>query len=709
MAANIKISSDAKQFQQEMQKITQDLKVMSSELGVATTKAELFGSEQDKLGAKSKELSNSIKGQNTILGLQKQTISALTGDIQKYKDRNTELSKSIAEVESKLKKSIKSTGEDSKETKQLQQELSKIQKEYQSNEKAIERSNKQMDTYKIKMNESEKAILKSKKALEETDKKLSSMKWDDASKKLEGFGNKAKQIGGDLTKKVTLPIIAVAGASVKLASDMSESMNKVDVAFGNNSNEVKNWSNATLNNFGLAKGTALDLAAGYGDMATSMGFTTGEASKMGRELVGRAADLSSFKNISIDVAKTALNGVFSGETESLKQLGVVMTQANLQEFAYSKGINKKIQDMTQAEQVQLRYNYVMEKTKNAQGDFAKTSDGVANSSRVTKESVKELGAEFGQNLLPMVAAVLKPLNAMLKSFTQMSPAGQKIVIAILALTAIIPPLIFVAGSLAIAMSAVTLPMIGIGLLIGAIVIAGALLVANWDKIKAKAHELAESIGKKWDNIKMSTENSMKAMRKAIDEHGGGIKGAMGVFADGCKVAWNTAFNEMDKASSGKLSRIVNSTKEKLAEIKGFFANLHLPEIHFPDVKLPHIPLPHFSVNGKLDLLNIPPRVPDLDVNWYAKGGIFNSPSIIGVGEAGAEGIIPLKALWSELGKNFDKLEQRLSGNKQTVIHTQNDIYLDGEKVGSTVTRKVIDNISREQRSRSIGKGGLGFV
>lgn len=93
MGASIKISSDAKQFQQEMQKVTQDLKVMSSELSVASTKAQLFGSEQDKLSARSKELNNTIKGQNTILGLQKQSIQALTNDIQKYKDRNTELKK----------------------------------------------------------------------------------------------------------------------------------------------------------------------------------------------------------------------------------------------------------------------------------------------------------------------------------------------------------------------------------------------------------------------------------------------------------------------------------------------------------------------------------------------------------------------------------------------------------------------------------------
>lgn len=760
MGANIKITSDSKQFQDQMKQLTQDLKVMSSELDVATTKAELFGSEQDKLGTKGKELSNSIKGQNAILNLQKQTITALASDIQKYKDRNTELSRSIADVETKLKESIKSTGEDSKETKQLQQELSKLQKEYQANEKAIDKSNKQIDTYKIKMNETEKAILQSKKALEETDKKLASMKWDKASKNLESFGNKAKEIGEGLTTKVTLPIVAAGGASVKLASDMTESLNKVDVAFNSNAREIKKWSDTTLNNFGLAKGTALDMASSYGDMATSMGFTTNQAAKMSEQLVGRAADLSSFKNISIDVANTALTSIFSGETESLKKLGVVMTQTNLQEYAASKGIKTKVQDMSQAEQVQLRYNYVMEKTKNAQGDFARTSDGVANSSRVTMESVKQLGAEFGQNLLPIIASILKPLNEMLKGLSKLSPEQQKIVIGVGAVLASIGPVLILIGKMSLGLSTITGLFTStaggataaggavtglanpIGLIVAAIAAVIAAIVYLWNtnsdfrnavialgnnlkdfiiallnlikSVWGGCFEDIKAVAKTaWDFISIVFITAVKIIGDIFKIFTALLKGDWSGVWNGMKAllsdVWEGIKNILSSgirfivtavSAIGEIifapfrwakDKVVNIVSDMINSVVGFFKRLKLPSI---GVKV--------KWGGPGDAI----PYPSFDIKWNAQGGILNKATIfgsmgntlLGGGEAGAEGIIPLKELWNELSKNFDKLEERL-GNKQQDIYITNITTLDGKEIA----RETAPYVSNRLALNSIGR------
>ena len=187
-------------------------------------------------------------------------------------------------------------------------------------------------------------------------------KMQSTEKKVKAFGKNMEGIGNTLTKFVTVPVLGAATASFKLASDLSESLNKVNVAFGKNAKEVEDWSKTTLKSFGISQGSALDMAALFGDMSTSMGLSTDMSAKMSKSLVGLAGDLASFKNIGIDQAQTALAGIFTGETESLKQLGIVMTQANLQQFAYSQGIQKNIQDMTQAEQVQLRYAYVMANT-----------------------------------------------------------------------------------------------------------------------------------------------------------------------------------------------------------------------------------------------------------------------------------------------------------------------------------------------------------
>lgn len=323
---------------------------------------------------------------------------------------------------------------------------------------------------------------------------------EDSTKQIAAVGDKMKSIGQSMSTFVTLPILAGAGAAVKLASDMNESINKVDVAFKGSSDKVKSWSDTTLKSFGIARGTALDMAATFGDMATSMGLNTGQASDMSMKLVGLAGDLASFKNISIDVANTALNGVFTGETESLKQLGIVMTQANLQEFAYSQGIKTKVQDMTQAEQVQLRYNYILANTTNAQGDFNRTSAGTANQTRMFGESLKELGATMGTKILPIITPIITKINEWLQKFAQMSPETQKVILIIAGLAAAIGPLLIVIGSIAAA-----LPLLGtafavitgpIGLVIAAIaaVIAiGVLLYKNWDEIKAKVATVWQSI------------------------------------------------------------------------------------------------------------------------------------------------------------------------------------------------------------------------
>ena len=196
-----------------------------------------------------------------------------------------------------------------------------------------------------------------------------------AAREVKAAGKEIEAAGKGLTLGLTVPILAAGAAAFKLSSDYEEALNKVNVAFGDSANNVTAWSKTTLKQFGIARGTAFDMAALYGDMATSMEIPQAAAAEMSKSLVGLAGDLSSFKNIGIDQANTALAGIFTGETESLKKLGIVMTQTNLEAFAMSKGIGKSVKDMSEAEKVALRYGYVMEKSSNALGDFARTGGG----------------------------------------------------------------------------------------------------------------------------------------------------------------------------------------------------------------------------------------------------------------------------------------------------------------------------------------------
>ena len=265
--------------------------------------------------------------------------------------------------------------------------------------------------------------------------------------KLKKVGEKMSKIGKSMTTYLTLPLAAIAGASIKMASDFEESLNKVDVAFKNSSKEVRKFAETTLDTFGIAEGTALDMAALFGDMATSMGVPTDKAADLSTAMVGLAGDLSSFKNINIKEVTTALNGVFTGETESLKRLGIVMTQTNLKQFALSKGMSDNIEVMTQAQKVQLRYAYILEKTKNAQGDFARTSDGSANQMRIFSESVKELSVAFGEILLPYFTKAITYVNKVVKGFVNLSPATKKIIVVVAGLVAVMGPLLIGLGFL----------------------------------------------------------------------------------------------------------------------------------------------------------------------------------------------------------------------------------------------------------------------
>lgn len=269
-----------------------------------------------------------------------------------------------------------------------------------------------------------------------------------AERSLQAFGDKAKSIGKTLSLTVTAPIVAAGGYAIKMASDFQESLNKVDVAFKNSSSEVKKFAKTTLEGFGIAEGTALDMAALFGDMSTSMGLSTKEASKMSTALVGLAGDLSSFKNMNIEEVTTALNGVFTGETESLKRLGIVMTEANLAQFALSQGIKGNIKDFTQAEKVQLRYQYVMAMTTNAHGDFIRTQGGSANQMRIFQESLKELGVLFGDVLLPEFTKIIKKVNQWLKKLKEMTPEQKEMAIKLAAIAAAIGPVLVGLGSLA---------------------------------------------------------------------------------------------------------------------------------------------------------------------------------------------------------------------------------------------------------------------
>lgn len=286
----------------------------------------------------------------------------------------------------------------------------------------------------------DKAIQSAEKSASSFEKKMESI-----SSKAKSIGDKLSGIGTALTVGVTTPLAVAGKGMVDAASDFDENLNKINVAFGDSADEVKAWADTATQSFGLSMNQALEATSLFGDMATSMGISQSEAASMSTSLAGLAGDMASFKNIGIDEAMTALNGVFTGETESLKQLGIVMTEVNLQEFA--DGLGLVYDDMTQAEKVQLRYNYVMAMSKNAIGDYARTSDGTANSMRTFQASVENLAITLGQNLLPIVTPIIQKATEMVNAFAAADPQLQQLVLKIAGIAAVAGPALLVIGKM----------------------------------------------------------------------------------------------------------------------------------------------------------------------------------------------------------------------------------------------------------------------
>ena len=157
------------------------------------------------------------------------------------------------------------------------------------------------------------------------------------------------------------------------------------------------------------------MASTFMAMGNGMGISADMGKKMAKTLTGLAGDMASFYNVSQDVAQTALNSIYTGETESLKKFGVVMTEANLQQYAYSKGITKQVSAMSQLEKVYLRYSYVLNSTQKAQGDFSRTSGSWANQVRLLKEQFSQLLGILGKGLITVLKPIVKALNTMLAS------------------------------------------------------------------------------------------------------------------------------------------------------------------------------------------------------------------------------------------------------------------------------------------------------
>lgn len=242
-------------------------------------------------------------------------------------------------------------------------------------------------------------------------------------KQMSGVMNLAKKAGVALAAAFGVKKLADFGKQcLELGSDLQEVQNVVDVTFPSMTAQVDKFAKSAAGSFGLSETMAKKFTSMFGTMARQFGFSERAAYDMGTTLAGLAGDVASFYNITQDEAYTKLKAIFSGETEVLKDIGIVMTQNALDAYALANGFGKTTQAMSEAEKVALRYRFAQNQLSAASGDFARTSGSWANQVRILKLQIDSLKATIGQGLINLFAPIIKVVNTLIGKLATLANA-----------------------------------------------------------------------------------------------------------------------------------------------------------------------------------------------------------------------------------------------------------------------------------------------
>jgi len=277
----------------------------------------------------------------------------------------------------------------------------------------------------------------------------------DVGAELEKFGSSARSAGITLTAALTLPIVGVGAAAIKLGIDAAESRNLIEVSFGDMTKAADQWAAQMSKDLGLNRYETEKTAGVLFNMTTSMGLGRAAAFEMSTGVVKLAGDMASFRNIPMEEALTKIKSGLTGETEPLKAIGILVDEATVKTYAYTHGIAAQGAELSAQQKVLARYGAILAQTSNDQGDLARTLESPANQLRIMKERVTEATTALGVSLLPMVqqvigwvAQLVPKIQAAVEWFGSLSEPVKVAGVVFLGLVAAIGPALVVLGTLA---------------------------------------------------------------------------------------------------------------------------------------------------------------------------------------------------------------------------------------------------------------------
>jgi phage-related protein len=252
---------------------------------------------------------------------------------------------------------------------------------------------------------------------------------DSISKQMTVMSKNATKNASGFIRTIRKKLVAAFGtvatgafikSCIEVGSNVTEVQNVVDTAFKDLSWQADQWASNAMTNFGLSELSAKKYMGVFGQMSNAMDITGNAALDMAENVTGLTGDVASFYNLGTDEAYAKLKSIWTGETETLKDLGVVMTQTNLDQYALNNGFGKTTAKMTEQEKVMLRYQYVTSALSNATGDFVKTQDSWANQTRILSLRFEQLKASLGKGFIALFTPILRGFNSLLAGLQKLA-------------------------------------------------------------------------------------------------------------------------------------------------------------------------------------------------------------------------------------------------------------------------------------------------
>ena len=291
-------------------------------------------------------------------------------------------------------------------------------------------------------------------------------------------GDKIGGIGRTLTTSLTLPLVGAGVVATKWASDAAEAANKVNVVFGQSAVFIEHWANSAAKAFGLSKGQALDSFGSIGTMLKGFSIDASQLPTISNDLMTLAADLGSFHNLNTAEVLDMISASFRGEFDSVQRVIPAINAAAVETEALTQTGKKNAKQLTAQEKALATYSLLMKGAGPATGDFARTQDGAANSTKIATAQIRTAGETIGKNLLPIVAKVAEAVAKLAERFSKLSPTVQKFTLIGVGLVAVLGPLLVAVGAVVSAIGAIGLP---VAAAIAGIVALGAAVVVAYNK------------------------------------------------------------------------------------------------------------------------------------------------------------------------------------------------------------------------------------